>query len=114
MVKICDTPGCEGHLAKFDDCLTEALWQLTIEGLYDADTGSLSDGFGVYAAFLVFAHAENVTIPSGLIVSVPAGEYMVSQTEPGYVSLTSDGARARFNDLDEERSAWLDKIGTED
>ncbi len=85
----CDWAGCSGHLGKFDDCLTEALYCLALD---DADWVGSSD-FGVSAAFLVVT-ADDVAPP------VPAGFYAVSEDSNGFVARWT---YASESDMDDER-----------
>jgi len=42
-VNTCEHPNCAGHLAKFDSCLDEAIWELALDQAYQDDTTGDTD-----------------------------------------------------------------------
>lgn len=106
----CDNPTCTGHLGKFSSCLDEAVWQGTL------DSGSETTGSTEYEGHLCFEHYptdETVTLNSSdILVTVPAGWYLVESTDQGFVYVThyasESEAREIFKGADERYGAWLD------
>lgn len=109
----CDTPGCAGHLGKFPDCLTEALWDLSINGFDDDTTGDSE--FRGHFTLLVFPEEYPRQLENGPLVMIPAGAYLVTTYESGaVVSERFDSeadARTAFDAEDQAYSAWLDGEG---
>jgi hypothetical protein len=112
----CGVDGCAGHLAKFPDCLTEALWEVS---MIDGESTGSTEAYGHYtlihypeAETHVMGHALGVTDPDAVHVDIPAGWYMVGTNDQGSVWHTSYAdeaeARADFAIAEEEYSAWLD------
>lgn len=111
----CGQQGCKGHLGKFSDCLTEALWEASMVG--GESTGS-TEAYGHYTLI----HFDSDTSHSmgkdlgvedhGPEVMISAGWYMVQATEQGFVyswACESEAiARQQFAEVDQEYSAWLD------
>jgi hypothetical protein len=78
----CETPGCTGHLGKFDDCLSEALYDCALD---DASNWVGSTDFGISAAFLSFDDGETLPIGDGGTIAVPPGFYAVAVDASGFV-----------------------------
>lgn len=84
-VTYCDkdiAPDCEGHsgLSKWDDCLSEELWQYP-----DATTGNV-DSVGWFVA-LIIQHKRETTSAG---ITIPAGTYItIRETDNGTIYVTS-------------------------
>lgn len=105
----CDTVDCQGHLGKFSDCLTEALYDLSMGGMYDS-TGS-TEAHGHFT-LMVFDVDDVHTLESGgPDVTIPAGAYIVQCTEQGFVYTltysTQVEAQAAFAMADSAYGEWL-------
>ena len=104
----CAQEGCTGHLGKFDSCQTEALYGLTMDG-GDETTGDTD--FEGHLTFMVLGHDQTVELWDGVIVTVPAGAYIVEGLDSGAVYAMSyaneAAARIVFDEADERYSAWL-------
>lgn len=106
----CDTAGCAGHLGKFDDCVSEAVWQETLNGGTCDTTGSVEfDGF---YALVPFTEVEAVKLSDGPTVTVPAGWYVARENSQGFVAVdrydTEGDAREIFDDANTRYDDWLD------
>lgn len=111
----CSVEGCTGHLGKFSDCLTEALWEVS---MVDGESTGSTEAYGHYTLI----HIDSDTSHSmgkdlgvkdhGPEVMISAGWYMVQATEQGFVyswACESEAiARQQFAEVDQEYSAWLD------
>ena len=103
---------CAGHMGKFADCVTEAIWQLSLDSSYsESATGSV-EAYGWYA-LMTFDEAEAVTLSDGSSVSVPKGTYIISTNDQGFVYLSEYGddtarAEADFKAEDDAYGEWLD------
>jgi len=110
----CDHAGCEGHLGKFSSCLTEALWQSTLDGT-DESTGT-TEAYGHYSLML-FNFDEALPLGEGRTITVPAGAYIVACYESGAVFSQKYGteaeARKDFEDHERDYGEWLDKEESE-
>ncbi len=79
----CETVGCEGHLGKFDDCISEAVWGASLEWADD----SVGDSDWGHYAIIEFSEAELVEVYPGANreVTVPSGTYIVYTASSGLV-----------------------------
>lgn len=118
MVSTCTDTQCEGHLGKFQSCLTEALWTASLEG-GDDETGE-TEAHGHYV-LLHFPEAENIDISNNPpwtchMVAVPAGWYIVETMSSGAVYHSEYGdeaeAYAALRVEDDRYMEWL--YGAED
>lgn len=111
MLSKCDTDGCTGHLGKFDDCQTEALWTLSLDSGADETTGS-TDAHGWYALFIMTSD-EPVTLDDERTVTVPVGNYILCTNDQGFVRSwqydTEAEARQAFAMADRAYGSWLDE-----
>jgi hypothetical protein len=113
----CSQEGCNGHLAKFQDCLTEALWEIS---MYAGESTGSTEAYGHFT--LIHIEAEEIHImgadlgvdesAQGPAVTIPAGWYMISQYDRGDVYHdqydTESEATEAWTAADQEYSAWLD------
>lgn len=79
----CGTEGCTGHLGKFPDCVTEAIWELSLDTIMDFDTGS-TDFEGHYS-LMNFDFDEMHELEDGRSVLIPAGLYLIVTSSSGAV-----------------------------
>lgn len=106
---------CDGHgWSKFQDCVTEALYCLSLDGA-DDDTGS-DDFQGWYGLMLCpFGEdphkCESEVCAHG--VTVPRGFYVIHQSTNGavysYRFRTENAARRMFSRAQREYGKWLDQ-----
>lgn len=113
----CTQDGCTGHLGKFPDCLTEALWEVS---MFAGDSTGNTEAYGHYTLIHVDgdeSHTMGADLGApvpGPVVSLPAGWYMVCTNDQGFVWLESwaaseeTEATSRFADLDHEYCQWLE------
>ena len=106
----CDSPVCEGHLGRFQDCRTEALYNFTLDGSYGDSTGD-TDAYGYFTVltFGDYTHEPLGTGPvlSARIVTIPPGHYIVECQSSGAVYSTSyDTAEAALAAFTEHESAY--------
>lgn len=108
---------CTGHLGKFDDCRTEALWGASLDW-WPESTGSTE--WHVWACILHFPVGEYLTVSpeatenenDGPSIWVPAGSYVLCTDDRGFVwiecgPMSGHGAaEARFKAIDDEYSVW--------
>lgn len=97
MVSTCTDTQCEGHLGKFQSCLTEALWTVSLDGTQEDQTGDV-DAYGYYV-LLHFPDAEHIDISDNPpltrhMVEVPAGWYVVETMSSGAVYHSEYGDEA--------------------
>lgn len=114
---LCTVDGCQGHLAKFPNCLTEALWEVS---LVDGEATGSVEAYGHYTLIEFTEPTRHVMgldlgVPeadAGPTVEITAGWYMVGTNDQGFVWHTSYAneteARAEYDAIDAEYSAWLD------
>lgn len=108
----CDYPACTGHLGKFPDCLTEALY--SSPDWEDDFTGSTE--WSVYAQLFLFDESgQTPASTTGMDhdVYIPAGTYsIVTSDDHGFVDRTDYPSKTlaqnAFNEIDRAYSAWLD------
>lgn len=79
----CEQIGCVGHWAKFDDCLSEAVWEASLEF---PDWVICNEDCGNSMALVVFPVDELVVLES-VSVTVPAGAYTVETFSTGGVGV---------------------------
>lgn len=107
----CEQHGCEGHLGKFPDCLTEAIWQLSMDGGANETTGDATD-WGAHFQLFTFTSEETVTVDNGPTVTIPIGAYILVTYSSGFVYLwlydTEADAREEFDAQDREYGKWID------
>lgn len=114
----CDAEGCTGHLGKFSSCVTEALYETTLDdgrGTGNVDfEGWMSDPIEVTPdepAFVIDPDGEDRH------VIVPAGWYLVTASSQGFVDHarydTEAEARAVFDEHDARYAEW-DADGIDD
>lgn len=107
----CETEGCQGHLAKFADCISEALWCASLDWQPE-QTGSTD--FGIWACILTFDDddEDNVVLLSDETskVTVPLGFYMLTESSLGFVGHvkfeTESEMRAEFGALQAQYLKW--------
>lgn len=109
-MSMCDTEGCQGHLGKFQDCVSEAVWETTLDGTGET-TGTVE--FEGHLTLTEFPEDEELTIdPDGdnIKVTVPAGWYLVESRESGAVYVTRHDteaeARKIFDAADARYCEW--------
>lgn len=101
------------HLGKFDDCLAEALWTVS---MYDGDSTGSTD-FGVHVTSVRFDEDDLVEVDEGLsswTILVPAGIYHVMENDRGQVTVAKydlsrdDLADAEFDRISTAYAEWED------
>lgn len=117
----CGIPGCSGHLGKFDDCLSEALWNMGTD--YADEYGGDSSGpCGYSMLFLfdestrlskLFKHWSELYVPDFVIGS---GTYvMLTEHDSGRIYResfeTEQEARAAFDAHDRAYGEWSEANG---
>lgn len=110
-MRYCGQQGCQGHMSKFSDCLTEAIWQLSMDGGADETTGDATD-WGAHFQLFTFTSEETVTVDNGPTVTVPVGAYILVTYSSGSVYCWEYGndaeAREEFDAQAREYGKWLD------
>jgi hypothetical protein len=110
MPAYCDQADCRGHLGKFDDCLSEAIWEASLDGFCDSTGDTECDG---HYCLVSFPENDTVTIQDGPTVLVPAGWYIVETVNSGAVYVTrynTEGeAREEYDAADKRYGEWLDQ-----
>jgi hypothetical protein len=103
----CDQAGCTGHLGKFQSCQAEAVWELSLEFPEDSTGDTEYEG---HYALMVFDEPETHTLEGGVVVTVPAGAYIVQATSRGAVYLltyaSADEAYAALSEARERYEEW--------
>lgn len=109
----CEADGCTGHLGKFGSCLSEALYELSLDG-GDETTGDVD--FHGHFTLLIVTEATEVTMLDGgkaRKFTVPAGNYIVVVGESGMVEIeeyeSAADASAAFRPRDDDYAAWLEQ-----
>lgn len=110
----CDWRNCQGHLGKYEDCVTEALDLLGLDYATD-DYGSTE--WAVFA--MVFEYSEPWQLAPGDIehyeptmagLTIPAGLHVVESDDRGFVyrtTATTDVERAELRArVDAARADW--------
>lgn len=103
----CTQPGCTGHLGKFQDCQSEAIWTLSLDG-GDAETGTSE--FEGHFTLVIVTDTETVLVEGTGLVVVPLGTYIVEDTNSGAVYVhtfdTETEARAKMAEADAAYAKW--------
>lgn len=119
------TTACTGHLGKFTDCRTEALYIASLVWQPE-QTGSVE--WYVWACIMSFPTGQYLTVDGGDEVEhpdsvgrgtiwIPAGAYVLTEDDRGFVQIEAspeDGhgsARARFDQIEADYATWLDQDG---
>lgn len=107
----CDAQGCPGHLGKFSDCVTEALWTISLDGP-DDQTGDAIDWHAWYG-HISLPESESVTIdegsPDARNVTIPSGEWILECLSSGAVyAWQSDDIATEWDALE---SAYAEFLG---
>lgn len=111
----CDVPGCHGHLAKFDNCVDEALYVLSLDqSTIEGWTGDVE--WERHVSLIVVGDDEGdqwpVEISDELTVVVPWGSYLVLADDLGFVWTeryeSQAAARIVFDEWDRAYSRWCD------
>lgn len=104
----CTQDGCTGHLGKFPDCLTEALWQLSMSGMLGEPTGDVE--YEGHYTLMIFDESLTEPLDNGPAVTVPTGYYLLGTDGQGFVWLqaydTEAEAREIFDEIDARYAAW--------
>lgn len=102
-----DAEGCTGHVfSKFQDCVTEALWLMSLESGQDDSTGD-ADYRGWYAVFHVDEPFTFDEFDDGRgAVTVAAASYLLKSSSSGAVSSESGTHDEIMEIFDEEASAY--------
>jgi hypothetical protein len=108
----CSVAGCSGHLGKFADCIAEAVWTASLDGVdWTEQTGSTE--YEGHYALMHFPEDEQVDVPDGPAVPVPAGWYLTITAESGAVDVTrydtEEEARVPFAEADKRYGEWLEQ-----
>jgi hypothetical protein len=111
-VPTCDVPGCHGHLAKFDDCMSEAVWSWSMDGA-DRQTGSTE--FAGHYSLVTLTDPDVFQMDEGqedqYEVMVPHGHYVVFSAESGAVTVerfeTAAEAGAVMDAAETAYGEWL-------
>lgn len=99
---------CTGHLGKFDDCLVQALWELSLEGYDDAGRSD----FEGHVALVVVTEPEPCDIEGqgDRRIIAPVGNYLIWSSSSGRVTLstvdTIEGAREILEQVGTRLAAW--------
>lgn len=106
-------PGCTGHLGKFQDCTSEALWSLSLDSGQDATTGDV-DWDAWVALFLDFTPGHPpIRVDAGWI-GIPPGSYLLYSNDRGYVwssvAMSAAQARQEFDRIDVLYDEWSERI----
>jgi hypothetical protein len=111
----CDNPTCTGHLGKFRDCVSEALYSMEA----DRTTGSVEfrGHLSLFRFEKPYSYGPTLEQDSALTVEIPAGTYLVLEDDQGFVKsrfwaevdgVTDDEPNEVFERVDAEYSAWCD------
>jgi hypothetical protein len=95
--------------AKFEDCVTEALWRLSGEGGHESETGDTD--WGLWAALLPDFDGVTVCQTYGGEILIPRGSYVLYTNSVGFVwsawYATRDEARGQFEGFESAFGTWL-------
>jgi hypothetical protein len=101
-------PGAHPH-HKFEDCVTEALWQMSLVSGQDDDTGS-TDWDAWVALFSYFSPGHPPYHVDAGWIGIPTGAYLLFTNDQGYVwskHYPTDGeARAEFDRIESAYDEW--------
>lgn len=110
----CSTPGCTGHLGRFSDCLSEAVYDVSIDSA-DYTTGDSDWTYHVaYVDTREWPLHDRAVDSGGVELIIPKGTFLVYAYGSGVVTVehcpTGDepGCRAMlqaFSDIDAEWNA---------
>jgi len=104
----CSTPGCQGHLGKFDNCLDEALYAESLDGNHET-TGDV-DAHG-YITLMIVEEPYMFSFGDGRTLRVPAGNFLLIEDSNGFVYTQSFDSvldvRDAFEVAESEYAQWL-------
>lgn len=111
----CEMKQCNGHMAKFDNCLAEALYELG--DMYADEHCGDTDGPGYMWLFLFDdSHRVEPEEWSGMFgFTIAAGTYVTLFTnDQGFVYLTGylrrEEAQAAYDEFEREYSLWAESV----
>lgn len=103
-----DAEECTGHLySKFEDCVTEALWLMSLESGQDDSTGE-ADFRGWYAVFHVEEAFTFDDFGDGRTVEIAAASYLLTCRSSGAVSSQSGTHDEIMEIFDDESQAYAE------
>ena len=109
-MRICRVTECSGHVGKFADCASEALWMLSLDGS-ESDTGSVEDGFD-FLSLVIVKEPTGVALQDGREVTLVPGSYLVFCSEQGFVNVIrydlESEARQAYDRCDRAYADYLD------
>lgn len=112
----CDEKTCPGHLGKFSDCLSEALYEWSLDGSSEeASTGDVE--YQGYVSLFILTEDDTVHLDlsraDSRTITVPTGNYILHQANSGIVSLfkfeTEEDARDEFAVYEQAYGIWVDE-----
>lgn len=96
---------------KFDDCVTEALWLLSLDDSHNAETGSIEWNHW-FALFTDMGDMEPHKVEHGWI-TIPDGSYLLYANDRGFVGshhfVSADDARKEFDRIADKYAAWSEE-----
>lgn len=114
-MRYCELGPCGGHIAKFDNCLAEALYELGTD-YAEEHCGNAIDWDG-YAMLFCFDKSHRVKAGdwSGMFAfTISAGTYVIIHTAPsgavtmtGY--LTREEAQEAYDEFEREYALWSER-----
>lgn len=110
---VCEQKWCPStHVGKFDSCLTQAIWHLSIDR-YDEQAGSTE--YRNHFALVIVRETEKVSLYHQVVVAVPPGFYIVESNDQGqiwvYQRSSEENARHLIADEDRLYAEWLSYDG---
>lgn len=104
-------PGTHSH-HKFEDCVTEALWGVSLDSGHDAETGNVDHDVWV-AWFEWFGPGDPPHAVDAGWIGIPTGSYLLLANDRGYVWSrhfdTSREAAAEFARLQDTYFEWEER-----
>ena len=109
----CEQDGCTGHLGKFGDCQTEALWQISLDGGDESTGTSEFEGYVTLIVVPVDGWHEKIMGDDKIDVLIPEGAYLTTDTNSGAVYSerydTEREAREVFAGYEARYAEWDDE-----
>lgn len=109
-VPTCEFKHCTGHLGKFDDCVAEALWELSLDGA-DGDTGTVD--FEGHFTLVLLEEPYTHKLNDQHEIEIPAGYHIVVDQPGGWVTIRSYESEAKAREVfaghEKRFGAWDDQ-----
>lgn len=82
----CVQVGCLGHLGKFDSCVCEALYELSLDGAFKQTGDVQFDGLFTLIELQADESVQLLDGSEGPVITLPSGTYLMREDTLGHVA----------------------------